>query len=52
MLIERAEIEGRGPLDVRIEAERIQAIGSCLAPRPGESSLTATASRDPWRGAA
>ena len=41
MLITRAEVEGRVPLDVRLEGGRIAAIGRDLAPAPGEERLDA-----------
>lgn len=41
MLIARAEIDGRGPLDVRIEGVRVAQIGPGLDPRAGEGVLDA-----------
>lgn len=41
MLIRRAEVDGRGPLDVRIDGERIVAIESGLATEPGETVIDA-----------
>ena len=41
MLIERAEIAGRGPLSLRILGGRIAEIGAALAPRRGEERLDA-----------
>ncbi len=41
MLILRAEVEGRGPLAVRIEHGRVAQVASDLARRPGEECLDA-----------
>jgi len=41
LLIERAEVEGRSPLCVRIAGERIAGVLPTLAPRPGEVRLDA-----------
>jgi predicted amidohydrolase YtcJ len=41
VLITRAEVEGRAPLDVRLEGGRIAALGRDLAPAPGEERLDA-----------
>jgi len=41
VLITRAEVEGRAPLDVRLEGGRIAAMGRDLAPAPGEERLDA-----------
>ena len=41
MLIERAEVEGRGPLDVRIDGGCIAAVSREIAPQPGEERLDA-----------
>jgi predicted amidohydrolase YtcJ len=41
VLITRAEVEGRAPLDVRLEGGRIAAIDRDLAPTPGEERLDA-----------
>lgn len=41
MLIRRAEVDGRGPLDVRIEGERIAAVAQGLSARCGEIVLDA-----------
>lgn len=41
MLIRRAELEGRGPVDLRIDGARIAAIGAGLRRHRGESELDA-----------
>lgn len=41
MLIRRAEIEGRGPVDVRLRGDRVAEIGPDLGRRPGEPELDA-----------
>jgi len=41
VLIERAEIAGRGPLSLRIRGGRIAELGPALAPRRGEERLDA-----------
>lgn len=42
MLIERAEIEGRGPLAIRLERGRVTQVAAQLARRPGEERLDAS----------
>jgi predicted amidohydrolase YtcJ len=41
MLISGAEVEGRAPVDVRIEGDRIRELGTALARAPGERVLDA-----------
>ena len=41
LLIRRAEVAGRGPVDVRIAGSRIVAIGPALDPASGEPTLDA-----------
>ncbi len=41
MLITHAEIDGRGPLSVRVDGERIAAVGPDLARSPGEPCVDA-----------